>query len=110
MIGPDIWAFALDDQLLLRTTFSNFSPQDEYAHQAYPSTYPDGDHPARTGAFANNTLGYIWEQQPQDASYRLTFTFDHTLNDLEAVFSGLGVQIIEDESWGLDNIEVVVFP
>lgn len=103
--GPDIWELALDGSSLLNTTFSNWSTDN----QAYPGFYPGGDYPARTGAVANNTLGYFWNGYPMDATYQLTFTIDHTASDLESVFSSFMFDI-GDESWGLDNIEVVLLP
>jgi hypothetical protein len=38
--------------------------------------------------------------------YRLDLVFDHTGPDLVIEFTGLGLQGIEDESWGIDNIRV----
>jgi len=44
-VGPDIFRIHVDGTNVLQTTFSNVpgSPQ------AYPDSYPDGDHPAFTG-------------------------------------------------------------
>lgn len=103
--GPDIWMLSLDDSSILHTTFSNWTVRN----QAYPGTYPGGNYPARTGAFAFNTLGYLWGGYPMDATYRLTFEIDHIAADLEAGFSS-GLQVVGDESWGVDNIEVVLLP
>lgn len=103
--GPDIWELSLDGNSILLTTFSNF----DASRQAYPGSYPGGDFPPRTGAAANNSLGYLWEGEPKDSTYHLTFVIDHTATDLEALFSGT-LQVATDESWGLDNIEVVLLP
>jgi hypothetical protein len=103
--GPDIWELSLDGNSILLTTFSNF----DASRQAYPGSYPGGDFPPRTGAAANNTLGYLWEGEPKDSTYHLTFVIDHTATNLEAEFSG-ALQVVTDESWGLDNVEVVLLP
>jgi hypothetical protein len=41
-----------------------------------------------------------------DTYYDLTLTFAHTANSLELVFSYAGLQALNDESWGLDNVAV----
>jgi subtilisin-like proprotein convertase family protein len=103
-IGPDIWRLEVEGgPRLLYTTFSNWDTL-RY-HQAYPDDYPEGHHRARTGAVENNGLGYHYTG-PQDAVYHLSYTFDHTGRDLVLIFAAEGLQEIEDESWGLDNVEV----
>ncbi|MBI1923618.1 leucine-rich repeat domain-containing protein [Candidatus Poribacteria bacterium] len=94
--GPDIWELNVTDgPTLLHTTFSvGF-------WQAYPDAYPGGDHPARTGAAENDTLGYTG-----DSVYQLNFTFPHTASSLALNFSAFGLQSLGDESWGLDNVAV----
>jgi len=103
-IGPDIWELAVaGGEALLHTTFNNW----DTLRQAYPDDYPLGDYPSRTGAAENNSLGYEFSS-PQDAVYRLRFTFDHTDDDLALDFAALGLQAIDDESWGLDNVRVTL--
>jgi hypothetical protein len=100
-LGPDIWELSIDSgDTLLYTTFSN---SNRPYGQAYPAWYPDENHPARTGAEENNTLGYGW-----DSVYKLTFSFPHTANSLTLNFSGSGLQCLDDESWGIDNVKVEV--
>ena len=41
-----------------------------------------------------------------DSVYHISLTFDHTVSGLELSFFGLGLQELEDESWGLDNVTV----
>jgi hypothetical protein len=41
-----------------------------------------------------------------DTYYDLTLTFAHSANSLELVFSYSGLQDLNDESWGLDNVAV----
>ena len=104
-IGPDVWDLnAGGGPTLLHTTFSNW----EHYSQAYPDPYPGGDHPARTGAVENNTLGYRHIDDLLDAVYRLNFTFAHSAGSLVLYFSAIGREELSNESWGLDNVEVGV--
>jgi len=40
--------------------------------------------------------------------YHFVWTFPHTASILRFEFSGQGLQIIQDESWGLDNVKVMI--
>ncbi len=105
-VGPDHWSVSVDGHDLLNTTFSNW---DIYNfHQAYPGSFPGGDYPARYGAVANNSLGYTFGDYSVDSIYHLTFTIPHTGGDLRIDFTGWGLQAIDDESWGLDNVTIAV--
>ena len=105
IIGPDVWGVHVSTgETLLRTTFSNWEALG--FRQAFPGQYPGGDFPARTGAVENQSLGYDFQGIPQDAVYRLFLTFDHEGETLELDFEAAGLQQIEDESWGLDNLEL----
>jgi uncharacterized repeat protein (TIGR01451 family) len=105
VIGPDVWQMGqAGSEPLLRTTFSNWDDQ----RQAYPGGAGTGDYPAMTGATEVDSLGYVYLNSPLDSVYRLTSTFGHTDRDLVLDFSAMGLQNIEDESWGLDNVQVCV--
>lgn len=43
-----------------------------------------------------------------DTYYDLTLTFAHSASSLELVFSYSGLQDLNDESWGLDNVAVQI--
>lgn len=101
-IGPDIWQLGVDGTTVITTTFSNW----DGFRQAYPDAYPGGNNPARTGAASTNQLGYTFGEG-KDAIYRLSIPIAHTGDTARIDFSALGLQAIEDESWGLDNIRVV---
>jgi uncharacterized repeat protein (TIGR01451 family) len=103
IVGPDTWRLQAAGQILLNTTFSNWSSYP----QAYPGWYPGGNYPAYTGASEINTLGYVWGGV-RDSVYHLTFTFEHTGSTLNLDFSALGLQAISDESWGVDNVSVAI--
>jgi len=106
--GPDVWDLSVaGGQTLLHTTFTNADPSGT-ERQAYPGTYPGGEHPGRTGAAETNTLGFTFRGTPWDSVYRLISTFPHSASSLVLNFSGSGLQGVLDESWGIDNVEVSV--
>ena len=106
--GPDVWQLKVDrGPTLLHTTFANVPPDIKDFNQAYPDDYPGGDYLPYTGAAEIKTLGYTEIPAPApDSVYRLSYTFAHTASILGLDFSGQGLQGIQDESWGLDNVKV----
>lgn len=104
--GPDVWQIAVHGgPVLLRTTFGHKDHSRE--GQAFPGEYPEDQSPPMSGAMAVNSLGYLWQDRPTDATYPMTLTFPHsgeTLRlDFSAVLNTLGK---EDESWGLGSVRV----
>jgi hypothetical protein len=101
--GPDQFYVTLrGGSRLFSGTFSNYSPTE----QSYPGA-PGSRYPSRTGAVENNTLGYTHSNLgPADAVYHLTLAFEHTAATVTLDFSGVNLQDIPDESWGLDNVRV----
>lgn len=104
--GTDNWQFTADGQTLLYTNFANYTQSNT---QAYPDQLPPygtgGAYAPHTGAFEVGHLGNTavdWD----DATYRLTFTFNHSAPTLNLVFSSFQNQGSEDEGWGLDNVMV----
>jgi uncharacterized repeat protein (TIGR01451 family) len=106
IVGPDIWQFQAAGNTLLRTTFSNWN--NAVSYQAYPGSYPGGSYPAQTGASAINSLCYTYGPYNMSAVYPMRYTFAHTGDTLVLDFSAIGLQVISDESWGLDNVKVSV--
>ena len=99
--GPDYWRLSEGGgPTLLETTFTN-----QGAHQAYPDWVGEGDWPGRTGAAEIVSLGYGSEP---DSVYRITRSFPHSAESLALVFEAWHLQGIGDESWGLDNVKVVL--
>jgi YD repeat-containing protein len=97
--GPDIWGCRIvGGPSLIETTFSSCEGD---SRQAYPGGHPGGDHPARTGASFTNTLSRC------DLTYRLRFAVGHTNSSVTFEFYGSNLQVVEDESWGIDNVAVV---
>jgi endonuclease YncB( thermonuclease family) len=112
--GADVWDLSVaGGPTLLHTTFSNVDFTSGQDRQAYPDPFPGGDHPGRTGAVENNSLGYTFNFsgigiRQVDSVYQLSFTFPHSANSLVLNFTADPNQEITDESWGLDNVEVRV--
>lgn len=105
-VGPDRWQAGHSGSLtnLQNTTFSINSPQ------CFPSDCP-ASNPLRTGADETaNSLGYPVSTFFGDSVYNLSYSFAHTGSTLTASFTGLGLQAIGDESWGIDNLLVEVTP
>lgn len=100
---PDRWSISANGAQLFQTTFSNV---DEYdSRQSYPDPYPYGDHPAYSGAAEVDTLGYEYYG---NSVYTLNFEAPIIAPTLHFVFSALNLLSLEDESWGLDNVVVMV--
>ena len=107
--GPegDVWDLSVAaGPTLLHTTFNNHSG----GAQAFPGNFPGVQHPSQAGAAEIAKLGYDWPQPTPDCAYYLSFSFPHTGSSLRLDFSGMGLQDIGDESWGLDNVRVELSP
>ncbi len=101
--GPDVWDLSVTGgPTLLHATFANYP---ESIGQTYPDNYPGPIHPIQTGASEINTLGYSYFG---DSAYYLCFAFPHTNDQLELNFSRVGLEWLDDESWGLDNVSVAL--
>jgi hypothetical protein len=107
IVGPDRWQLKTDGQTRLDTTYSNWA--SNAFHQAYPGTYPAGNYPAQTGASRINSLCYsYYNAGPMDSVYRMFVPIDHTGSSLQVDFAAFGLQSLADESWGLDNVQVIL--
>jgi hypothetical protein len=114
--GPDIWQWGIEGgPTVVQTTFNNGHPFTIGNGQAYPQSFGVGSNPARTGAAENNSLGYLFIDGigrnfgPMDSVYHMQYdAFPHTDGSLKLNFTGIGLQGIADESWGLDNVTVSV--
>ncbi len=103
--GPDFWELYVGGRVLLFTTFGS-SPS---VPQAYPDNYPTAPwHPGTTGSSAIGSLGYynnVWG----DVTYDIEKNFVHNGGALWIDFTAYHLEGgIYDESWGLDNVQVLV--
>jgi hypothetical protein len=105
--GPDTFNMGVDATTLLNTTISNVD-----SNQNYPNASGGSQVAAGTGALATNTLGYIyWDEQiPIDATYRFTYTLNHTAAAAFIHWQASGLQYLLDESWGIDNVRISYIP
>lgn len=88
---------------LLHTTFANYPGHT----QNYPDSLSSGvTHPAGYGAAEEDTLGYTYSGQGMDAVYLVSIEFPHSDSQLTLTFEGLGLQLLSDESWGIDNVVI----
>jgi len=98
--NPDRWSLSANGVSVLDTTFANM-PMD----QSYPGNYLI-NYPYRTGAVGVNTLGYFYKLVPMDTVYHLNYFVHHSSDLLELLFEGFGLDIIDNESWGVDNVKI----
>jgi hypothetical protein len=104
--GPDVWTLGVEGgPMLLNTTFSNV--EELGRKQSYPDSYPGAEYPAGTGAAEIDTLGYTYYG---NSVYHLEYSFAHSDDSIVFNFSASGLQGINDESWGIDNVTVDVVP
>ncbi|MHC4715708.1 MAG: hypothetical protein ACYS5V_01945 [Planctomycetota bacterium] len=110
-VGPDLWSLNVQDgPELLRCTFANgVAPGCDT--QSFPDGYPGPAHPRQTGAHAVATLGYKTNHPLEgDSVYRLSVTFGHAGPDVALIFAAAGLEDLDNESWGLDNVKVEALP
>ena len=105
LYGPDIWEFEAQHKLLVHTTFTNW----ENAYQAYPFSYPGGEFLRFTNAIRHSDMGYLYRTHTDmNAVYHFRFVLPNSGPILVLSFRDLGLQELEDESWGLKNVKVSV--
>jgi len=89
--GPDAFGVRIGGESVFEETFSAFNG---------PQTY-EGD-PARRGAYGFGN----WN----DTVWRLTMHFTPTSNNTSIEFYANGLEMMHNESWGLDNVAVRLMP
>jgi len=52
----------------------------------------------------------FWSSFPESIYRNVAHTFEHSGDSLEVTFYGRGLQALDDESWGIDNVRVYVLP
>lgn len=101
--GPDVWDWTVDGTNVVHTSFSNVPEAPYFLRQSYPGTFPADDYPGRTGAAAINTLGY-----GVDTTYHIVRSVAHDASSIQMSFAASGLQWLDDESWGIDNLEIAM--
>jgi hypothetical protein len=116
-IGPDFIRVKMQDgPTLLFNTFSNTPLTRDFRNdskqQSFPSPIPGNAFDPQTGAAAKNSLGYnyAWVGPPQpipmDATYSIHLIVPHDAPQAVVQLSGLGLQNIIDECWGITNLKI----
>lgn len=122
-LGPDTWSLGVaGGPPLLSATFSNGGVVGQsYAPDPFSSGctgynlsgLSPGEYNPMTGASECYSLGYLFSsstvnEESMDSVYNLSFTFAHSASDLTLNFLAQNLQGIDDESWGLDNVQVSI--
>lgn len=108
--GPDRWMLSAVGNNVFTTTFAHAPGQT----QAYPGNYPGSSNPPYTGAIEVNTLGGGIRWLQGNGVYHIDKTTPHSQGSMQITFSATGLQQVIngngdwDESWGLDNVQVMV--
>ena len=113
--GPDLFDVTVDrGPRLVHASFVARPSSAEWT-QSFPGRFPYDHLPAGTGAAESRTLGYKYlgaggEGLPDDYVYPIERSFAHRGPSLKIAFSGIHLQGVDDEAWGLDNVRVEVLP
>jgi hypothetical protein len=115
-IGPDFFRMGIHGgPTLLYTTFCNMPDRNDFKGdktQNYPSQVPGDLLTPGLGSVSKNKLGYNYpdlgpsELVPMDALYHVHFIVPHHEGQALVEFTGLNLQDLHDESWGVANVEV----
>lgn len=109
--GPDLFTASFNNGVLsipiVHTTFSNLD--DDESNQSYYQNFL-ASNPAGTGASGTGTLGYDnfgWVGF-SDSVYSIgtAWGFGATHADAVLTFAAFGLEGIDNESWGIDNLTI----
>jgi len=115
LYGSDLWRMLMiganqEQSLLLEYSFSNFNDtpdQIENSRQSYPFPYQwNLTTEGRSGAKAINALSYEFRGVVRNTTYEISYYLPRTVDPVSLGFSASGLQVIDDESWGIDNMKV----
>lgn len=102
--GPDLWGMDVDGVNQINTTFRTVPGQQ----QSYPGDYSI-DYPYNTGAFLTD-LPTRCAPVGATSVYQMNFAIPHTDCDVLIEWYGnlqnAGTNLLCDESWGIDDIEI----
>jgi len=106
--GRDLWELSVEDGPTLVS--ATFASGFECEPQSYPDFHPLAENRAATGASERNSLGYTLGASRLDTVYRIVVSWPHAAPSLVLAFSARGLESLENESWGIDNIRVEILP
>jgi hypothetical protein len=110
--GPDRLAIqVVGSPTLVDSTFSGISSESDRRglRQSYPGSYLS-QYRCGTGqiAWVPFNYPYQWGGTAGASLYPMSFELEHSSESIEVVFRAWGLQGIDDESWGIDNIRLSV--
>jgi hypothetical protein len=114
--GPDLFDVTVDrgPRLVHASFVAVARPASDMPKQSFPGRFPYDHLPAGTGAAESRSLGYRWwagdGSGPDDYVYHIERSFAHGGKSLRFAFSGINLQAVNDECWGLENVCVEVLP
>lgn len=103
--GPDHFKFFMEAIEQLHTSFSNLRDHP----QSFPSWFKNGAFLRFSGAVEDRTLGYLYGDHRSDSVYHLLFTIPHNTPTLNLYWMAEGLQGLENESWGIDNVSITLY-
>jgi hypothetical protein len=113
--GPDLFDVTVDrGPRLVHASFVG-RPNSETNTQSFPGRFPYDHLPAGTAAAEARSLGYVWTgygdgNGPDDYVYHIERSFAHSGKRLKIAYSGINLEAVDNECWGLDKVQVEVLP
>jgi len=103
--GNDRFGVRLDGAQVMLDSFGHWRFGTRADGANFDQTYgPNALNQAGTGTSERNTLGYDkWGNQVHPISL---CNLEHTASSATVEFFGLGLQSLNDESWGMDNLTI----
>lgn len=95
--GPDRFTVTIDGNVLFDNTFYNNTADGMFGYQSFRE--PDAP---------RTDLGF--SPYPEAIYRNVEIAFTPASSSVQISFEGFGLQGVDDESWGLDNIEVNAVP
>ena len=112
--GPDLFDVTVDRGPRLVHSSFVARPNAETGTQSFPGRFPYDHLPAGTAAVESRSLGYFWNggvgSGPDDYVYHVERSFAHSGKSVKIAFSGINLEAVDNECWGLDNVQVEVLP
>ena len=112
--APDLFDVTVDRGPRLVHASFVARPSSETTTQSFPGRFPYDHMPPGTAAVESRSLGYFWPggigRGPDDYVYHIERSFAHGGKSLKVAFSGINLEGVDNECWGLENVRVEVLP
>ena len=110
--GDEIWNLKLNNSTIINTSFAN-PTQNGTSYFGSTQSYPDNIpaiNPPISGAY-NSTLPWICNSDNNTNSsvlYKINKSINSSSSDIIFEFSANSLQNLCDESWSIDNIQILI--